>query len=228
MWTTPSVVSILARWLPSSTSSTISGWSLRIARRPPWTCSGDGADEVDPDTPRSGAPHRSGSAVSAASSVQSLPAPSTMAVTRRRPGPMPSVAGTRRASPSRSMCAPGVAPPAAPARAHGGAGRSSSSGAGVGRSDAIGSRLRVGRGPPGSPVRIRARPTALRRSRQPPAATAAQDQPRRHGQRHHPRGDHEQSDHDPCGFARRPLSSASTTSGSLSGRSRRASGMYAW
>ena len=31
MWTTPSVVSIFARWLPSSTSSTMSGWSPRAA-----------------------------------------------------------------------------------------------------------------------------------------------------------------------------------------------------
>ena len=48
MWTTPSVDWILARWLPSSTSSTISGWSHSAS---PTCCAWARRrrDEVDPD-----------------------------------------------------------------------------------------------------------------------------------------------------------------------------------
>ena len=42
MWMTPSVISILARWLPSSTSSTMSGCNPRAAPMA-WTWAGDGA-----------------------------------------------------------------------------------------------------------------------------------------------------------------------------------------
>ncbi len=227
MWTTPSVVSIFARWLPSSTSSTISGWISRI-RPTSMTCSRD-APARSTQTSRSGAPHRSGSAVNAASSVHSLPAPSTMAV----------IAETARADAVGRGNAAGE-PVAEHVRTVGlvaalphvlvaGAARRSSSVAGVGRSDAIGSRLRVGRGPPGSPVRIRARTTALRRS---PAAARRDGRPGRATAARPATITPAATTNSPtmidAASRDAQLSSASTTSGSLSGRSRSASGMNAW
>ena len=82
MWTMPSVVSIFARWLPSRTSSTISGWSpsavadLRPARA-------IGRDEVDPDAGVSACRSSSGSAGASRPSPSQLwtsPTPRRMTV----------------------------------------------------------------------------------------------------------------------------------------------------
>ena len=222
MWTTPSVVSILARWLPSRTSSTISGWR---SRRP-----ADLRDLVAATAPaRStqtaafGCAGSSGSAVSAAASVHSLPAPSTMAVTRRRPGPMPSVAGRvgrARRGHVRAAGSSALLHVLVPVRAR------SSSVAGVGRSDAIGSRLRVGRGPPGRRSGTRtddgaSTSDASRPPRRPPRTSDGGTASDHHAGRHH-----EQPDHDRRGLARRPLPPARRRpAGPCSGRSRSASGM---
>ena len=58
--------------------------------------------------------------------------------------------------------------------------------------------------------------------------TPVEHERRRDRERRHHRGDQEHADHDPRGLARGPRSSASTTSGSRSGRSRSDSGTYCW
>ena len=81
MWTTPSVVSILARWLPSRTSSMISGW--RPSASPTcWAWSGVGRDEVDPD----GRARAAGPARAASPAPPCLRLVELVALAARRPG----------------------------------------------------------------------------------------------------------------------------------------------
>ena len=145
MWTTPSVVSIFARWLPSSMSSTISGWSRRAPA--------DLARPARCDRARRGRPRRRGSGCAQEGRGARRPASSSARRPSRgvaqRPGRCRRPR-TRRASPVAALRAPRRGVRATGCARPGLASRRQS--AGVGRPDAIVASA-VGSGPP-APVRI--------------------------------------------------------------------------
>ena len=178
MWTTPLVVSILARWLPSSTSSTMSGWSPS-ASPTCFACAWVGATRST-QTAASGWRSSSGSRASAVGPSHSRAVSPSTATTRIVPG--------CPADPWR--------PGAGRARRAGRRTRVRGRGRVLGvRGHRVGLRRSLGR--------VRAAVSVIQhtcRSRRP----AAEGQARRDGHRGHRGRDEEQPDHDRGGLARRP------------------------
>ena len=183
---TPSVVSILARWLPSRMSSTISGWrSERLAD----------AQRQLLASATSGRPRRGVGSASRPGRSAMAASPSSRGARRRRsrrPGWRPASRSRRGADGGR----PG--PPDAPDRgSEGEAGFGwleaigvASSGAGSGRADRVGSRRsRPDRGPAYASA----------------TGPAAEGERRRDRDDGHDAGDDEQPDHDRRRLARRPF-----------------------
>ena len=183
MWTTPSVVSILARWLPSRTSSTISGWSPSAS---PTCCACVGV----------------GATRSTQTAGVGSPRAAREAPPARRPLDLVEPSRPRRHEPDRAGLAGQRRPPP---------GRSTRTPSGITDPDVRGrGRVRgleaIGVGSSGGPPSVASRRA---RSRRPAYASgcrpAAEGERRRDGHGGHRRRDEEQPDHDRRRLARRPV-----------------------
>ena len=174
MWTTPSVSSIFARWLPSRTSSTMSGWSVRAAPTAS-TCPCEGPVRSI-QTLVSGWRRNSGSRSSASAPLTSWSVSPTIAQTRRTPGTSGLARALRRETRLAGSQVPRVSDRA----------RSRLFGRHRGSKPPAGAARRGG-----GFVRQHTRP-------------AAQHERRRDGHGGHGGGHEEQPHHDPGGLARRP------------------------